>query len=48
MEENCNECRYAIWDYEEYLGGGKQYFIDGCKLGYSSKEECDEENREEE
>ena len=48
VEENCNECRYAIWDYEEYLGGGRQYFIDGCRLGYSSKEECDEENREEE
>ena len=42
---NCNECRYAIWDCEEFIGGGKQYYIEGCKLGYQDKEECEKERR---
>lgn len=44
---NCNECRYAIWDFEEFIGGGKQYYIEGCKLGYQDKEECENEHGDE-
>ena len=34
----CEDCIYATYDYFEYYGGAKQYFIDGCK------KECDIEN----
>lgn len=30
---NCEECKYAEWDYEEYYGTTKkQWFVCGCKL----------------
>ena len=29
----CNDCKYAIWDYEEYYGNVRRAFIDGCRKG---------------
>ena len=26
----CNNCKYARFDYEEYYGGYKRWFFDGC------------------
>lgn len=26
----CKDCKYAIWDYEEYYGNVRRAFIDGC------------------
>ena len=31
MDSLCETCKYAEWDYEEYFGGGRQYFVCGCK-----------------
>ena len=27
----CENCKYALYDFEDYYGGGKQYFVCGCK-----------------
>lgn len=27
----CEECKYAIWDYYDYFGGAKQYFVYDCE-----------------
>lgn len=30
----CETCRYAHWDYEDYYGTNrKQWFVDDCELG---------------
>ena len=34
----CSECVHSEIDYEEYYGGYRQYFVDGCAKG------CDIEN----
>lgn len=28
---DCSTCKYAEFDYEEFSGWGKQWFISGCK-----------------
>lgn len=28
---DCTNCKYATWDYEEYYGGYRQRFVDGCR-----------------
>ena len=30
-DDMCRECRYAAWDYIEYYGGAKQWFLVGCQ-----------------
>ena len=44
MECRCDDCKYAKYDYEEYYGGGKQYFICGCKKDgdVENSDECPE------
>ena len=27
----CRGCKHAIWDYEEYFGGMKRWFVESCK-----------------
>lgn len=45
---NCEECKYAEWDYEEYYGTTKkQWFVCGCKAD-CDPEDCDEFERREE
>lgn len=45
----CEDCKYATWDYEEYYGGKRQYFVDGCKKDLDNKNgTCEEAKREEE
>ena len=37
----CKDCKYAVWDYEEYygsFGGGKHCFVSDCEL------DCDNED----
>lgn len=29
----CNTCAWALWDYEEFYGGGKQWFFVDCEKG---------------
>ena len=31
MDNLCESCRYAEYDYTEYYGGDRQYFVSGCK-----------------
>ena len=41
----CKDCKYAIWDYEEYYGNVRRAFIDGCANDLDDPdrftEECD-------
>lgn len=37
----CKNCKYAIWDYEEYYGGGKEWFVTDCRKG-NAQEGCKE------
>lgn len=40
---NCGDCEYATWDYEEYCGGAKRWFCTGCRKGMDVPEgDCDE------
>ena len=40
---DCTNCKYATWDYEEYYGGGKQYFVCGCNRDADLEaDECEE------
>ena len=27
---DCRRCMFAKWDYEEYYGGSKEWFVEGC------------------
>lgn len=38
--EQCTSCRHAEWDFEEYYGGGRQWFVCGCKKD-EAPEECE-------
>ena len=39
----CEDCEYAEWDYCEYYGGHRQYFVSGCKKSLSPEDdECEE------
>lgn len=42
IEMPCNTCGYAKWDYEEYYGGAKRWFFDGCMRDLEPDTECDE------
>ena len=37
----CEDCKYAIWDYEQYYPAGKEYFVSGCRLG-NDEEDCED------
>jgi hypothetical protein len=30
FDRTCNDCKYAVWDYEEYEGGARRWFFDCC------------------
>ena len=40
----CEDCKYAIWDYEEYYGGQQQWFVSDCKKDWPFwlKEDCED------
>lgn len=47
--DGCAFCKNAIWDYKEYYGGHKQWFVEGCVKDAEAKynvetgnHECDE------
>ena len=44
MKSDCNRCKYAEFDYEEYYGGYRKYFVCGClkDLDYFEDNECEE------
>ena len=44
MRSDCNRCKYAETDYEEYYGGYRKYFVCGClkNLNYFEDNECEE------
>ena len=44
MMSLCQTCKYAVWDYETYYDGSRQYFIEGCKKALDEPEgdECEE------
>ena len=43
----CEECPYAIWDYESYYGTTqREWFVDGCKKDLLP-EECESEDNDE-
>lgn len=35
----CEKCKHAVWDYEDYHPFGWQWFISCCKLG-NDEESC--------
>lgn len=40
---DCNTCRFALWDYEEYYNTTyKQWFVEGCKKGMQDADCCSE------
>ena len=43
----CEKCKYAIWDYEDYYPSGWQWFITGCKIANDEKDCTDYEENEE-
>ena len=47
--EQCKECKYAVWDYEDYYGDGRQYFVTDCRKDLPEPEgECEEWSLQEE
>ena len=44
MRSDCERCKYAEFDYEEYYGGYRKYFVCGCRkdLDYFEDNECEE------
>lgn len=42
---DCYDCKYAIFDYEEYYGGYREKIVTGCKLN-REPERCGEENED--
>jgi len=30
MDDLCQDCKWAVWDYEEYYGGARQWFLERC------------------
>ena len=44
MNEYCNDCKYAKWDYDSCYGGYKQWFFVECMKNkeLDNDEECDE------
>lgn len=38
----CSTCVFAQWDYEEYYGGAKRWYFDGCSIGLEKNgEDCE-------
>ena len=44
---DCRSCKYALWDYEEYYGGKRRYFVDDCKWNETT-ETCEQYEEDEE
>ena len=46
--DKCETCKYATTDYEDYYGGGREYFVEGCeKCNDIDTEDCEDyEERE--
>lgn len=44
MAYECSNCKHATLDCAEYYGGGKQWFVDGCKKDMTAPKsgECEE------
>lgn len=42
-EEMCRQCKYALWDYVEYYGGARQWFLTDCGKGTEPHYDEDEE-----
>lgn len=36
----CDDCVYATRDYEEYFGGHKEWFVDGCRKDMTAHPKC--------
>lgn len=36
----CYDCKYAIFDYEEYYGGYREKIVVGCKIN-GDPDECE-------
>lgn len=38
----CDTCAYSKWDYEEYEGGYRRWFFDGCEKDLEDgQDECE-------
>lgn len=38
----CENCKYALWDYEEYYGTThREWFVSGCRKGIELREDCE-------
>ncbi len=37
----CDDCKYAVWDYEEYYGGVKRWFFDHCFKDLDPDDNCE-------
>jgi hypothetical protein len=48
MPNNCSDCAYAIWDYEEYYGGAKDYYFVACARDREPEDDCPEYRQYEE
>lgn len=47
MTNECETCKYALFDYEEYYGTtAKEWFVCGCEKG-NDPDECEEYEYEE-
>ena len=42
----CNDCIYARWDYEEYYGGARRWYMEECMMGRDPEEECESYERD--
>ena len=42
---DCYDCKYAIFDYEEYYGGYREKIVVGCKIN-GDPDECGKENED--
>ena len=36
---DCKNCKYAVWDYEEYYPNARVCFVTDCELG-NDEEDC--------
>lgn len=41
---DCEKCKHAVWDYEEYYGGQQRWFVSDCKKDWPFwlKEDCED------
>ena len=44
MMTDCEKCKHAVWDYEEYYGCQQQWFVSDCKKDWPFwlKEDCED------